>query len=81
MQSHIKRIRDTYSNDVEAKDLLKKQIVVAFYLIDRFAFRAGYDKNNDEVETVGCCKLEVRDVQCLPSNKVKVLDYVCLYGY
>ncbi|EFH62047.1 predicted protein [Arabidopsis lyrata subsp. lyrata] len=41
---HIGSIRAKYLNDVAARDVLKKQLAVAIYLIDRLAFRAGYEK-------------------------------------
>ena len=47
-----------------------RQRATAVYLIDKFALRAGNEKNDDEAETVGCCSLKFENVQLEPPNKV-----------
>ncbi|CAL9231974.1 unnamed protein product, partial [Arabidopsis halleri] len=43
-QGHICNIRAKYFNDVAAQNILKRQLVVAIYLIDILAFRVRYKK-------------------------------------
>lgn len=44
MQDYIHGIRETYTKDFASKDLTKRQIAVATYLIDKLALRAGNEK-------------------------------------
>uniref|UniRef100_A0A0D9X4J3 DNA topoisomerase I n=1 Tax=Leersia perrieri TaxID=77586 RepID=A0A0D9X4J3_9ORYZ len=71
LKDHIHKIRDTYTKDFRCKDVGKKQIAVATYLIDKLALRAGNEKDDDEAETVGCCTLKVDNVTCVPPNKLQ----------
>ncbi|CAH2069881.1 unnamed protein product [Thlaspi arvense] len=68
---HIKSIRETYTKNFTSKDVTKKQIAVATYLIDKLALRAGNEKDDDEADTVGCCTLKVGNVECIPPNQIK----------
>jgi hypothetical protein len=43
-QDHIHKIRQNYTRDFKSKDITKKQIAVATYLIDKLALRAGNEK-------------------------------------
>ncbi|MBA0567451.1 hypothetical protein Golob_012187 [Gossypium lobatum] len=76
LKDYIKNIRAAYTKDFTAKDVTKRQIAVATYLIDKLALRAGNEKDDDEADTVGCCTLKVGNVECIPPNKLKVrLEY------
>ena len=44
VQNYIKDIRATYTKDFVSKDVTKRQIAVATYLIDKLALRAGNEK-------------------------------------
>ena len=44
MQDYIKNIRTAYTKDFTTKDVMKRQIAVATYLIDKLALRAGNEK-------------------------------------
>ncbi|CAH2069880.1 unnamed protein product [Thlaspi arvense] len=68
---HIGHIRAAYTKDFGNKDVTKRQIAVATYLIDKLALRAGNEKDDDEADTVGCCTLKVGNVDCIPPNKLK----------
>ncbi|KAK1291341.1 DNA topoisomerase 1 [Acorus calamus] len=57
--------------DFTNKDITKRQIAVATYLIDKLALRAGNEKDDDEADTVGCCTLKVENVSLLPPNKIQ----------
>ncbi|XP_076909463.1 DNA topoisomerase 1 alpha-like [Bidens hawaiensis] len=67
----IQRIRNTYTKDFGNKDVTKRQIAVATYLIDKLALRAGNEKDDDEADTVGCCTLKVENVEPSPPNILK----------
>ncbi|XP_052883948.1 DNA topoisomerase 1 beta-like isoform X1 [Gossypium arboreum] len=71
LKDYIKNIRAAYTKDFTAKDVTKRQIAVATYLIDKLALRAGNEKDDDEADTVGCCTLKVGNVECIPPNKLK----------
>ncbi|OMO83625.1 DNA topoisomerase I [Corchorus capsularis] len=71
LKGYIKNIRAAYTKDFTTKDVMKRQIAVATYLIDKLALRAGNEKDDDEADTVGCCTLKVGNVECIPPNKLK----------
>ncbi|XP_009120049.1 DNA topoisomerase 1 beta [Brassica rapa] len=71
LKDRIGHIRAAYTKDFSNKDVTKRQIAVATYLIDKLALRAGNEKDDDEADTVGCCTLKVGNVDCIPPNKLK----------
>ncbi|KAL0835154.1 hypothetical protein Bca101_087043 [Brassica carinata] len=71
LKDHIESIREAYTKNFTSKDVLKRQIAVATYLIDKLALRAGTDKDDDEADTVGCCTLKVDHVECIHPNQLK----------
>ncbi|KAL2483757.1 DNA topoisomerase 1 [Forsythia ovata] len=71
LKDYIQGIRAAYTKGFTSKDLTKKQIAVATYLIDKLALRAGNEKDDDEADTVGCCTLKVENVEPLPPNSLK----------
>ncbi|XP_077249657.1 DNA topoisomerase 1-like [Tasmannia lanceolata] len=71
LKDYIHGIRATYTKDFTNKDVTKRQIAVATYLIDKLALRAGNEKDDDEADTVGCCTLKVENVTLLPPNKIQ----------
>ncbi|KAJ6314534.1 hypothetical protein OIU78_018085 [Salix suchowensis] len=71
LKDYIHNIRAAYTKDFASKDITKRQIAVATYLIDKLALRAGNEKDDDEADTVGCCTLKVANVECIPPNKLK----------
>ncbi|XP_057540485.1 DNA topoisomerase 1 alpha-like [Amaranthus tricolor] len=68
LKDYIQGIRSAYTKDFTNKDMAKKQIAVATYLIDRLALRAGNEKDDDEADTVGCCTLKFENVKPIPPN-------------
>ncbi|GAB4858462.1 hypothetical protein Ancab_009936 [Ancistrocladus abbreviatus] len=68
LKDYIRDIRATYTKNFTSKDMTKRQIAVATYLIDRLALRAGNEKDDDEADTVGCCTLKVENVKPIPPN-------------
>lgn len=44
VQDYIQGIRTAYTRDFTSKDMTRRQIAVATYLIDRLALRAGNEK-------------------------------------
>ncbi|KAK1274463.1 DNA topoisomerase 1 [Acorus gramineus] len=78
LKNYIHGIRAQYTKDFTNKDITKRQIAVATYLIDKLALRAGNEKDDDEADTVGCCTLKVENVSLLPPNKIQDI-IVCFY--
>ncbi|GMQ02427.1 hypothetical protein CsSME_00048659 [Camellia sinensis var. sinensis] len=71
LKDYIQGIRAAYTKDFTSKDITRRQIAVATYLIDKLALKAGNDKDDDEVDTVGCCTLKVENVEPMPPNILK----------
>ncbi|KAJ4715209.1 DNA topoisomerase 1-like [Melia azedarach] len=71
LKDYIASIRAAYTKDFVSRDITRRQIAVATYLIDKLALRAGNEKDDDEADTVGCCTLKVGNVECIPPNKLK----------
>ncbi|KAI8552935.1 hypothetical protein RHMOL_Rhmol06G0306700 [Rhododendron molle] len=71
LKDYIQGIRSAYKKDFASKDITKRQIAVATYLIDRLALRAGNEKDDEEADTVGCCTLKVGNVEPMPPDTLK----------
>ncbi|KAL7217879.1 hypothetical protein ACSBR2_011163 [Camellia fascicularis] len=71
LKDYIQGIRAAYTKDFASKDITRRQIAVATYLIDKLALRAGNEKDDDEADTVGCCTLKVENVEPMPPNILK----------
>ncbi|KAK1434403.1 hypothetical protein QVD17_00143 [Tagetes erecta] len=71
LKGYIEGIRKAYTKDFGNKDVTKRQVAVATYLIDKLALRAGNEKDDDEADTVGCCTLKVENVEPKPPNILK----------
>ncbi|OVA16320.1 DNA topoisomerase I [Macleaya cordata] len=71
LKDYIHDIRENYMKDFVNKDLMKRQIAVGTYLIDKLALRAGNEKDDDEADTVGCCTLKVENVELVRPNKLR----------
>lgn len=76
LKKHIDRIRADYTADLRAELTADRQRATAMYLIDKFALRAGNEKDSEnEAETVGCCSLKFEHVTLKPPNTV-VFDFL-----
>ncbi|KAG9236014.1 putative DNA topoisomerase 1 [Amylocarpus encephaloides] len=76
LKKHIDRIRKDYTKDLKAKLMADRQRATAVYLIDKFALRAGNEKDaENEAETVGCCSLKFEHVTLKPPNTV-IFDFL-----
>ncbi|XP_058218815.1 DNA topoisomerase 1-like isoform X1 [Rhododendron vialii] len=71
LKDYIQGIRSAYKKDFASKDITKRQIAVATYLIDKLALRAGNEKDDEEADTVGCCTLKVGNVEPMPPDTLK----------
>eukprot|EP00897_Mesotaenium_endlicherianum_P003362 jgi/Mesen1/3053/ME000018S02365 len=71
LEGYVENIRITYTKHFDSKDVQKRQIAVATYLIDRLALRAGNEKDEDEADTVGCCSLKVEHVTLVPPHSLQ----------
>lgn len=76
LKLHIDRIRKDYTRDLKSDVMADRQRATAMYLIDKFALRAGNEKDTDnEAETVGCCSLKYEHVTLIEPNRV-VFDFL-----
>ncbi|KAI0175771.1 hypothetical protein GGR52DRAFT_328644 [Hypoxylon sp. FL1284] len=76
LKKHIARIRKDYTADLKAEAMADRQRATAVYLIDKFALRAGNEKDTEnEAETVGCCSLKYEHVTLREPNTV-IFDFL-----
>ncbi|KAI0974226.1 eukaryotic DNA topoisomerase I [Xylaria arbuscula] len=76
LKKHIARIRKDYERDLKAEAMADRQRATAVYLIDKFALRAGNEKDaENEAETVGCCSLKFEHVTLREPNTV-IFDFL-----
>jgi DNA topoisomerase I len=76
LKKHIDRIRKDYTKDLKAELMADRQRATAVYLIDKFALRAGNEKDTEnEAETVGCCSLKYEHVTLKPPQTV-IFDFL-----
>ncbi|KAG9248889.1 hypothetical protein BJ878DRAFT_486444 [Calycina marina] len=76
LKKHIDRIRKDYTKDLHAELMADRQRATAVYLIDKFALRAGNEKDTEnEAETVGCCSLKFEHVTLRPPQTV-IFDFL-----
>lgn len=76
LKKHIDKIRRDYTKDLKSDIMADRQRATAMYLIDKFALRAGNEKNaEEEAETVGCCSLKYEHITLKEPNTV-VFDFL-----
>jgi len=76
LKKHIDRIRADYTRDLKSEVMAERQRATAMYLIDKFALRAGNEKDTEnEAETVGCCSLKYEHVTLKEPNTV-IFDFL-----
>ncbi|KAI2633709.1 hypothetical protein GGS26DRAFT_554401 [Hypomontagnella submonticulosa] len=76
LKKHIAKIRKEYTQDLKAESMADRQRATAVYLIDKFALRAGNEKDTEnEAETVGCCSLKYEHVTLREPNTV-IFDFL-----
>ncbi|KAK3995421.1 DNA topoisomerase 1 [Cladorrhinum sp. PSN332] len=76
LKKHIARIRADYTKELKSEVMADRQRATAMYLIDKFALRAGNEKDTEnEAETVGCCSLKYEHVSLVEPNKV-IFDFL-----
>ncbi|KAG0650667.1 DNA topoisomerase I [Hyphodiscus hymeniophilus] len=76
LKKHIDRIRKDYTKDLHSELMADRQRATAVYLIDKFALRAGNEKDaENEAETVGCCSLKFEHITLKPPNTV-IFDFL-----
>lgn len=63
LKKRIDYIRKDYTKKLKSEVMQERQMATAMYLIDKFALRAGNEKDTDnEADTVGCCSLKYEHV-------------------
>ncbi|KAK4105798.1 hypothetical protein N658DRAFT_492293 [Parathielavia hyrcaniae] len=76
LKKHIDRIRADYTRELKSEVMADRQRATAMYLIDKFALRAGNEKDTEkEAETVGCCSLKFEHVTLREPNTV-IFDFL-----
>ncbi|KAI1433763.1 eukaryotic DNA topoisomerase I [Xylaria sp. CBS 124048] len=76
LKKHINKIRKDYGRDLKSSSMADRQRATAVYLIDRFALRAGNEKDaENEAETVGCCSLKFEHITLREPNTV-IFDFL-----
>lgn len=76
LKKHIDRIRTDYSRELKSEVMADRQRATAMYLIDKFALRAGNEKDTEnEAETVGCCSLKFEHVTLREPSTV-IFDFL-----
>ena len=77
LKDHVGAVRADYWKRIsKCKDTAEVQIGVSCYFIDKFAFRAGGEKDTDEeADTVGCCNLKSEHVTLGEGTKI-VFDFL-----
>lgn len=76
LKKHIDRIRKDYTTKLKSDVMKDRQMATAIYLIDKFALRAGNEKNTEEeADTVGCCSLKYEHVTLREPNTV-IFDFL-----
>lgn len=76
LKKHIDRIRKDYTKELKSDVMAERQRATAMYLIDKFALRAGNEKDTEnEAETVGCCSLKFEHVTLQEPDMV-IFDFL-----
>ncbi|CAK7205656.1 DNA topoisomerase 1 [Sporothrix eucalyptigena] len=76
LKKYIARIRADYTRELKSEVMADRQRATAMYLIDRFALRAGNEKDTDnEADTVGCCSLKYEHITLREPNTV-IFDFL-----
>lgn len=76
LKNKIGKIRSQFTDDMENKDLITRQLATALYLIDELAIRVGGKKDSkEEADTVGVTSLRVEHLNLLDNNNIK-LDFL-----
>ena len=76
LKEHIDRIRGDYTRELKSEVMADRQRATAMYLIDKFALRAGNEKDaENEAETAGCCSLKYEHITLREPNTV-IFDFL-----
>ncbi|KAK7744143.1 DNA topoisomerase 1 [Cytospora paraplurivora] len=76
LKKHIDYIRKDYTKKLKSDVMQERQMATAMYLIDKFALRAGNEKDTDnEADTVGCCSLKFEHVTLREPDTV-IFDFL-----
>jgi len=63
LQRFIDVVRESYMNDVDSDDQVKKQLGTILWFIDNHGIRVGNEKGEDEADTVGASTLRVEHIK------------------
>lgn len=76
LKKRIDFIRKDYTKKLKSDVMQERQMATAMYLIDKFALRAGNEKDTEnEADTVGCCSLKFEHVTLREPDTV-IFDFL-----
>ncbi|PSR92386.1 eukaryotic DNA topoisomerase I [Coniella lustricola] len=76
LKKRIDFIRKDYEKKLKSEMMQERQMATAMYLIDKFALRAGNEKDTEnEADTVGCCSLKFEHVT-LREPDIVIFDFL-----
>lgn len=76
LKTKIDYIRKDYTKKLKSEVMQERQMATAMYLIDKFALRAGNEKDTDnEADTVGCCSLKYEHITLREPDTV-IFDFL-----
>lgn len=76
LKKRIDFIRKDYEKKLKSEMMQERQMATAMYLIDKFALRAGNEKDTEnEADTVGCCSLKYEHVT-LREPDIVIFDFL-----
>lgn len=76
LKKRIDFIRKDYEKKLKSDMMQERQMATAMYLIDKFALRAGNEKDTEnEADTVGCCSLKYEHVT-LREPDIVIFDFL-----
>ncbi|ODV89931.1 hypothetical protein CANCADRAFT_31028 [Tortispora caseinolytica NRRL Y-17796] len=75
LKREIGYVRKYYMNMLKSTSMVEREMGTIIYLVDKFAFRIGHDKHEDNADTVGCTTLRCEHVTLKPPNRV-VFDFL-----
>ena len=82
LKKHIDKIRADYTRELKDDVMETRQRATAMYLIDKFALRAGNEKDTEnEADTVGCCSLKMEHVTLREDKHGDSVDYVVVFDF
>ena len=75
LEKYIDLVRERYTQDIDSRNMIKKQLGTVLWFIDNQGIRVGNEKDEDEADTVGASTLRVEHIKFEETNKV-IFDFL-----